>query len=72
MKKIILMIMAILLLTSCSTENQEREYEIVFENRLTEEGYYNGPLVYTQERDEFERRERNWDKKIDTFYSNNE
>lgn len=72
MKLLFFIILLSLFLVSCSSESQERKYEIVFENKINSDGYYNGPLVYTQEREEFERKERNWDKKIDKFYSKNE
>lgn len=85
MKKIVLLFLCIFIFSGCSSsklyennisQNESlREiegYPIVFEDRITEEGYYNGPLEYTKEREEFERRDENWNKRVDKFYSNNE
>ncbi|MEC8340002.1 MAG: hypothetical protein VXZ40_05225 [Nanoarchaeota archaeon] len=73
MKKIILVLIIIsILFSGCTTTNkQEREgYPIIFEQRITEEGYYNGPLEFTKKDRDYERRKEYMDEKIKNYYNN--
>lgn len=72
MKNIILVLLIVsIIFSGCTTaNNEEREgYPIVFEQRITKEGYYNGPLEFTKEDRDYERRKEYMDEKIKNYYN---
>ncbi len=71
--KYIIFILLLIILTSCTSTNQNNyreDLKIELPKRISEEGYYNGPLTYSVKQRDNDRRKEYWDSKTDSFYSN--